>query len=78
MEGQVEQMKESIANIQHHLRKLECDQAFKDQEAILLPESIIHEHVYEKPKPTPKITSTHPNITNTQVYTPSRHHLDDT
>lgn len=43
---------------------MECEDIPKINEDIL-PDSIIHEHVYDKPKPTPKITSSYPNITRT-------------
>lgn len=81
MDSQIQRMKSSIANIHHNLKKLEGDNEettkFHDNDENILPESIIHEDVYAPPDPTPKVTHSKPHIINTDIYTPSRHHLDD-
>lgn len=71
-------MKSSIRNIQRSLEKMERPDPSKLAQDTILPESLIHEHVEQAPVPTPKITCTYPNVTSTTVYSPARHHLDDT
>lgn len=58
-------MKSSIANIQHSLQRLSCEQAAGHTHENILPEEIIYEETYSKPIPTPKITSSVPNIVRT-------------
>lgn len=61
-------MKTSIANIQSGLNRLQFEQVFGQNESPcgnILPQKIVHEDIFEKPIPTPKVTACEPNIVKT-------------